>query len=441
MDFAISYTDKEVTPWGGMVFLRRMLDQIEFGKKIEECEALPQPGSNRGYSTQSIIESFLVSVWCGASRFLHTEVTRHDNALTKIFGWTKAPGQDTYKRFFGKFTQATNQKVADHFYGWLFQQLHFKNITLDFDSSIITRYGQQEGAKRGYNPVKHGRASHHPLMAFVADVKMVANFWLRSGDAHTANNFKGFLEDTLQKLEGKTIGLVRLDSGFYDKEVFDYLEKPARPINYIVAARFYSPIQQMLASQKNWLKVDKGIEIAECEYQSPLWKSPRRMIMVRQLVSTRPQAAGKTLKLFKDEQIYNQYRYSCYITNLTLPPAEVWRLYRLRGDAENRIKELKYDFGLDSFNLKSFFGTEAALTFAMIAFNLMALFRQFLLNTKIQHRLSTLRFKTFAIGAYFVKEADQVTLKLALNLKRREWFTGLWDASKQFSLPVSFSNA
>jgi hypothetical protein len=119
----------------------------------------------------------------------------------------------------------------------------------------------------------------------------------------------------------------------------------------------------------------------------------------------------------------------------------VWRLYRLRGDAENRIKELKYDFGLDSFNLKNFFGTEAALTFAMIAFNLMALFRQFIINTKIQHRLSTLRFKTFAIGAYFVKEDDQVILKLALNLKRREWFTGLWQASKQFSLPVQFSNA
>jgi hypothetical protein len=26
-------------------------------------------------------------------------------------------------------------------------------------------------------------------------------------------------------------------------------------------------------------------------------------------------------------------------------------MYRGRGDAENRIKELKYDFGFDSFNL------------------------------------------------------------------------------------------
>ena len=35
--------------------------------------------------------------------------------------------------------------------------------------------------------------------------------------------------------------------------------------------------------------------------------------------------------------------------------------YRNRGDAENRIKELKADFGAESFNLKGFFPTEAAL--------------------------------------------------------------------------------
>jgi IS4 transposase len=54
---------------------------------------------------------------------------------------------------------------------------------------------------------------------------------------------------------------------------------------------------------------------------------------------------------------------------MKLSAAEIWRLYRGRGEAENRIKELKYDFGFDSFNLKDFFATEAALTFTMIAYN------------------------------------------------------------------------
>ncbi len=34
----------------------------------------------------------------------------------------------------------------------------------------------RQGAARGYNPSRHGRASHHPLLAFVAEARMVANF-------------------------------------------------------------------------------------------------------------------------------------------------------------------------------------------------------------------------------------------------------------------------
>ena len=30
----------------------------------------------------------------------------------------------------------------------------FNNFTLDIDSSVMTRYGEQEGAKKGYNPAK-----------------------------------------------------------------------------------------------------------------------------------------------------------------------------------------------------------------------------------------------------------------------------------------------
>ena len=47
---------------------------------------------------------------------MHTEVTSHDVALGKIFNCDAIPAQDTYKRFFNKFDQATNQKVSDYFY-------------------------------------------------------------------------------------------------------------------------------------------------------------------------------------------------------------------------------------------------------------------------------------------------------------------------------------
>ncbi|MFM7487946.1 MAG: hypothetical protein ACKO13_13630 [Cytophagales bacterium] len=49
-------------------------------------------------------------------------------------------------------------------------------MTLDVYSIIHTRYGTQQGAKKECNPKKPGRLSHHPLMAFVAETKMGANF-------------------------------------------------------------------------------------------------------------------------------------------------------------------------------------------------------------------------------------------------------------------------
>jgi len=142
------------------------------------------------------------------------------------------------------------------------------------------------------------------------------------------------------------------------------------------------------------------------------------------------------LRLFPDEELYRNYRYSCYITNLTLPAEQVWRLYRQRADgAENRIKELKSDFAADSFNMHEFYATEAALNCVMMAYNLMSLFRQAVIRSMQQPTLKTLRYTMLNIGLYLVTDGKKNILKLSLGMKRREWFKGLWAASNAFSFP------
>ena len=175
-------------------------------------------------------------------------------------------GHKSVQRYFRKFGQATNQRVFQELYRWFFEHLHFDNFTLDLDSTVMSRYGQQEGTRRGYNPRKPGRNSHHPLLAFVADCRMVANCWLRSGDAHTANNFEGFLQDTLEHLAGKKVGLLRADSGFCQKTILEYLEEPQHTIPYIIATRLHAPVQRMLAAHRQWFEVEEGIEVASVLY-------------------------------------------------------------------------------------------------------------------------------------------------------------------------------
>ena len=157
--------------------------------------------------------------------------------------------------------------------------------------------------------------------------------------------------------------------------------------------------------------------------------------MVRQYIPMPPKTTDKTLRLFDDDEEINAYRHSCFMTNLELPADMVWTFYRKRADAENRIKELKYDFGSDSFNMQSFFGTEAALQVVMMAYNFVSLFRQFVLNTPIHKQMKTLRYQVFNIGGYIVKNGNQRILKLSLALKRREWFTGLWMNVNSFKIP------
>jgi hypothetical protein len=438
MELTYQFTNKEITPWGGMVFLKQFLDKMAFSEQVAACDFLPQPGSNRGYAPSELLEAFVCSVWCGATKFIHTELTRSDKALSNIFEWERVPAQDAYKRFFSKFSSTDNLRVADYFFRWLIENYQYDNFTIDFDSSVLTRYGTQEGSKRGYNPQKRGRCSHHPLIAFINDLRLVTNFWLRSGDTSSSSNFLAFLENTLEKLENKKVSLVRLDSGFCSDSIMTYLEGKEKPLPYIIAAKLYKPIQHLIAGSENWIFIDNGIEICEKQYQAKDWKTTRRIIIVRQKISVRPQATGKTLSLFPQEETYRNYRYSAYFTNLDFAPAEVWRLYCPRGDAENRIKEMKYDFGFDSFNLKGFYATEAVLIFVMIAYNLMSVFRMFVLQEKTQKRLSTLRWRTFAIGAYFQKVNGNTVLMIALTKKRRRWFDDLWNYP--LKLPL-FSNA
>lgn len=427
----LEFIDNEITAYGGLSILNQMLSKSGF---VQELERLPLPmqGSNRGYPPIQLFVQFMAGVWCGANRFSHLDVSRFDRNIQKIFGWYRMPEHKAFQRYFEKFDMASNYNVFGGLYRWFFDNLKFDNFTLDIDSSVITRYGEQQGAKKGYNKHKPGRKSQHPIIAFVSDVEMVANFWLRSGDAHTANNFKAFLEETLSFFGNKKIGLLRLDSGFYDQSIFDYLEQEEVRIDYITAVPMYVTIQRKIALQRTWLCIEDGIEIAEFEYHAQDWIKSRRMIAVRQKIAKRPKAVGKQLSLFQEEHELNGYRYTCYITTLKLSAADVWRLYRGRANCENRIKELKYDYGLDKMNQDGFDGTEACLLLMTIAYNFMSLFKQFVINEKVRNRLSTLRYKMLAIPAYIEEYSNKTIVKMALQMNRRAWIRKLWDKSAAF---------
>lgn len=434
MDY--QYSDKSVTPWGGMLQMKRLLDKSGISKKLSEI-GLPEGKSNNSISSLSIVEAFWVSVWIGAFRFSHTAVVRVDETLKKIFQWKRVASGVTFTRFFQKFTWQENTRVFTEINQWFFNQLKFDNYILDVDSSVMTRYGEQEGSKVGYNPKKRGRASHHPLFAFVADLRMVANCWLRSGDTSSSNSCIHFLEETFTILQGKVVGLFRADSGFCSEKIFSFLETRETPIPYVIAGRMHAVLQQKIKDIKAWNALGEGIWISEFTYQAKGWNKERRVVVIKQSIELRPKASGKKLKLFDDSIYYENHRFHCFFTNQQLPAAEIWEQYKRRADAENRIQELKADFGAEGFCMDSFYATEAAMRMVMMAYNLMSLYRLFSQQTRVHQRLSTLRFNCFAVGSWLVKQGNKTILKMSVPLKRRQWFDGLFENIRRSELPLS----
>ena len=425
-NIAWEFTNREVTPWGGMRVFKEFYDRTGMREQLTSIGLPAASGSNAGFDPVVVMESFWMTMWLGGQRFSHTAVVRFDGALKKIFGWKRVPSVSTFTRFFRKFNRGDVDKVFNGINAWFFDQMPERKITLDMDSTVLTRFGKQEGSLIGYNPKRPGRPSHHPIIAFVADLRMIAHSWLRSGNTGTNNGAKLFLSETITILGRQRIGLLRADSGFFDGDFLDDLE--TKSLDYIIAVRMNSIIKEKIAAiRRGWIKVDDGIECAEFEYQAGPWSHPRRVTVIRQLVEERPQSCGKYLFDMHD------YRYQAWVTNLRLPAPEVWRLYRQRADSENRIEELKYDFGMNGFCLQKFDATEAAFRSVMIAYNLISLFRQAVLGVKIQPRLHSLRFKCFAIGSWIGKKYRRNVLRVSLDQKRRPWFEGLFTKIEEFS--------
>ena len=414
------FTDKRFTAWGGFRVLEEMLRRIGWPQALAAAP-LPEPRSNRGCCPVMIVQSFLVTVWTGGVRFAQTALVRYDEALRSMFGLSHVASVSTFTRFFKRFNRGDVERVFGDLSSWCWQRMAAHSWTVDLDSSVLTRYGHQEGSSRGYNPRHRGKKSHHPLMAFAAECRMVVNAWLRPGNTNDGANAENFFREVLGVFgQRHRVGLVRADCGFCIGSFLDLLEE--RQIDYIVVCRLMSTLRRQIAGLKDWVQLDERIGAAECQYQAEGWSKPRRIVVLRFPIAER--ATGQMLLEVTG------YTYAVYVTNLRLSATHVRELYLGRADSENRIKELLQDFAIGGFVSQKFWATEAAFRMAILAYNLMSLFRQFVLGRASKHTLSTLRVQCFAIGASLGQSGHKDVLRLGLPPPRRQWFEGLFSVAQ-----------
>jgi len=100
MAIGLRFTDKEITAWGGMRFMKSMLDHVGFDAVLVGG-GLPQPGSNRSYRPEQRFNQFMLSVWYGANRFVYGDVTRHAPILKRLFGFAQMANFKVIVRLLG----------------------------------------------------------------------------------------------------------------------------------------------------------------------------------------------------------------------------------------------------------------------------------------------------------------------------------------------------
>ena len=289
------------------------------------------------------------------------------------------------------------------------------------------------------------------MLAVLAEVKLVAQFWRRPGNAPCANHLLAFTLDLLGNLPRHLrVRLIRADSGFHydpwlcllESQGLRYIGSPIRrpplvPSASSVVADLSVRVKSLIKKHTQWhptalagtgspvgqppLFPSATSEVAEVEYESQSAARPRRLILIRRRADGDQRGGGKLLLDCPG------YKYQALLTNLpaSTGPLAVWLDYNGRAGIESVIKELRHGDGLPGLCCQSFFATEAALSLCVLAYNLTALFCRHL-GWLERVTIGTLRDRLFGCAGIISRAQGVVTLKLGIPPPHRAWWQAIW---------------
>ena len=104
-----------------------------------------------------------------------------------------------------------------------------------------------------------------------------------------------------------------------------------------------------------------------------------------------------------------------------MPSEKVVIAYEKRGNAENYIKEAKYDMAVGHLLLQSFWANEAIFQLMMLTYNLFLLFKMdFGKGTEYRQQIKTFRLKYIFLAGKIIRTARSVVMKLSEKYPNRE---------------------
>lgn len=281
-------------------------------------------------------------------------------------------------------------------------------ITLDFDPTDDPTHGQQELS------FYHGYYDTHcylPMIGTIAFDQEKEQYLLcavlRPGNSPAQRGFVAVVSRVLEKVWAafpKARIRVRLDAGFGAPEVLDFLD--ANGVEYLVGLVPTKPLKRrarhaLAEAKRRFRETGETVPVfGGTWYQTKTtWPAPRRVIFKAEVV----QAPGREDK--------NNLRF--VVTNMKQTPKWLYRTYTDRGDAENRIKELKNDLAIDRTSCSRFLANQLRVLLTATAYVLMQELRLSARATDCQRaQASTLRLRLLKLAAWVEVSARRVVVHL-----------------------------
>lgn len=409
----ISFGSTTLTHYGGVYLLHRFLTRIGFKRALGQDLHLAQ--RNNRYSGGEMLLALLYPMILGLERIETTQLLRQNGVFQYLTGLPSYPDATSLRRFLVRIAPTTLPKLRSLHDRFLQRFTVHRGaptrIIFDVDSTVLVVYGKQEQARIGYNPIKRGRPSYHPLLCFAGQSR---DFWhgeLRPGDVHTATGAVDLLKASFAKVpEGVRSIIVRADKGFYDRGLVEWLE--ARKAQFVIVAKLTGPIKRRLAHLR-YTEPSSGVEVAEFRYQPTRWSHSHRFVVIRR---PQPEELSDQLTLFK----LGRYHYQVLVSNLTLQPLNLWRFYNDRAGIELVIRQLKGDYALGHIPGHHFFANETYFHLLLLAYNLVNWFKRLCLPPEFQNAtLHTLREQILLMPAQLVRAENRPRLNLPASGHRQ----------------------
>lgn len=389
------FSSKNLTAYRGLLPVATMLEKLEFQQLVEETLTFRR--ATRSMTSYQFVLAMVLAQYIGFSRLYHLRFVKRDPMLVGIVQIPELPPQCTFWRFHESLHVQIARQVLEvqrqmRERVWKAAHVKLDTVTVDTDTTVHTLFGDQMGARKGYNPKNKGKKSYQPILTFLSETREYVSGELHNGDRPTGAQVARHLERVWASLPPQvTTILARADSGFYCKDAVEAYER--KGVQFILSARKTARLVDELKGA-DWKPSPHTDADAQCEfcYQPEGWGQAYRFIALRYQKKPQPKRADEPeqYQLFETAA----YSYRVFVTNM---PDRIDRLvwfYNQRAGAENLIKEANNDAGLAAYPSSQWKMNCNHFQLAMLAYNWNCWLMLF--NREEQTQVDTLRHTTLA---------------------------------------------